>query len=64
MSNSQVSCMSSTNGGCLYRAREEAKVEPYSEIYEEEPTPFDEMYKEASVFGSEVSPCCSRSCRP
>ena len=42
----------------LCRAREEAKVEPYSEIYEEEPTPFDEMYKEASVFGSEV---CSHS---
>ena len=39
----------------LCRAREEAKIEPYSEIYEEEPTPFDEMYKEASVFGSEVS---------
>ena len=47
----------SSNGGCLCRAREEAKVEPYSEIYEEEPTPFDEMYKEASVFGSEVRAC-------
>ena len=33
-------------------------VKPYSEHYEEESTPFDEMYREASVFGGEVCQLC------